>query len=503
MGAPMTGVQRVSEYFSLGVQQGGLDFVDVDVVGDVPVYLDPTAIRVQSGDWVEACATSLYTFFDELLTAIRGGDVARIQMLIYPLSEPNETHLGVSQGRSRGRSLGSHKKADELIAALRRSRAIKSGLIEDLEDTVLFVDGIGADILSDITTCVIRKQLIEYTVSQSNFHNIPLQTQDSGMVWDSGTRSWSSDFIDLPRGPQDKLLLVPKAVVRMHPTYEKGEFYRGYLRPYFIDEEMSKGMASEFVMLVRKGKTNQRMKVVKGDLDESLGTTKSEIATNAERFPQAMRKYRDAKADEVQVPVSIESLAALTGTPTPSLRDLYDEILAVQPGKAGATAYHRAVAAFLTALFTSSLGNQRLELEIHNGMKRIDITYDNVAGDGLFRWLGLNYRAASIVVECKNYTKEPNNPELDQIAMRFSPQRGQIGLMVCRTLQDKQRFLDRCRTAAVDGHGYVIALDDADLEKLLIDFEDAEFTADDERRSYPLLRARFDQLIGVAPTSGG
>lgn len=496
----MTHVQRVSGYYNLGVEQGGLDFVDVDVLGDVPVYIDPTAIRVQSGDWVEACAHSLYTFFDALLGAIRADDLTKIKQLIYPLSEPNETHLGVSKGRSRGRSLGSRKKADELVGALRRSRAIKSGLIEDLEDTVLFVDGIGKDILSDITTCVIRAHLIEYTVNQSRFHGIPLQTQHSGRYWDSERREWADGYVDLPRGPEGLLILVPKAIVRLHPTYEKGHFYRGFLRPYFEETELNKGVASEFVKLVRAGKKNARLKIVKGRLDEKLGTTKAEVAKNAERFPQAMQEYRDEKSAEAQVPLSLESLAARTGTPQPSLRELYDEIRAIQPGRAGATAYHRAVAAFLTALFTGSLGNQRLEVELH-GLKRIDITYDNVAGDGLFRWFGLHRAAASIPVECKNYFGDPANPELDQIAMRLSPVRGEIGFLVCRPPNNKQRLLDRCRTAATDNHGFVILLDDDDLHELLQEHEAEEFAPAEERRKYALIRSRFDFLVGVTPAS--
>ncbi|MCK2035679.1 hypothetical protein KZC51_05975 [Microbacterium sp. SSW1-49] len=494
----MTQVQRVSGYFSLGVEQGGLDFVDVDVNGDVPVYIDPTAIRVQAGDWVEACAHGLYTFFDELLGAIRADDLPKIRSLIYPLSEPNETHLGVSKGLARGRSLGSQKKADQLVAALRRSRAIKSGLIEDLEDTVLFVDGVGRDILSDITTCIIRAHLIEYTVNQCRFHGIPLENQISGLFWDSEQRVWRDDYFDLPRGPRGLLLLVPKAIVRLHPTYEKGQFYRGYLRPFFEGIELSKGVSSEFVRLVRAGKKNARLKVNMGQLDENLGTTKAKIAENAESFPQAMKKYRQMKAVEAQVPLSLEALATQTGTPEPSLRELYEEILAIQPGKAGATAYHRAVAAFLTALFTGSLGNQRLEVTLH-GLKRIDITYDNVAGDGLFRWFGLHHAAASVPVECKNYFNDPANPELDQIAMRLSPARGEIGFLVCRTVSNKQRLLDRCRSAAVDNHGYVIALDDVDLLSLLEEFEAAEADASAPRRRYTVIRSRFDELQGITP----
>jgi hypothetical protein len=36
---------RVSEEFNLGRTQPSLEFVDVDVCGDTPVYVDPRALR--------------------------------------------------------------------------------------------------------------------------------------------------------------------------------------------------------------------------------------------------------------------------------------------------------------------------------------------------------------------------------------------------------------------------------------------------------------------------
>lgn len=120
-----------------------------------------------------------------------------------------------------------------------------------------------------------------------------------------------------------------------------------------------------------------------------------------------------------------------------NLRDVLDEIRAVAPGKPGATPYHRAVAKLLAGLFSLSLGNGRIETPIHNAMKRIDITYDNVAMGGFFHWVALHYPAATVVVECKNYGKDAANPEFDQIAMRFSPNHGRMASSRADRLQTR------------------------------------------------------------------
>jgi hypothetical protein len=93
-------------------------------------------------------------------------------------------------------------------------------------------------------------------------------------------------------------------------------------------------------------------------------------------------------------------------------------------------------------------------------------------------------------LECKNYGSEISNPEIDQIAMRFSPARGQLGLLCYRGFGDKQAVVNRCRDAAQDGHDYVIALDDDDLRQLV---EARSNSQDDVTFRY--LGDRFAELL--------
>jgi hypothetical protein len=169
---------------------------------------------------------------------------------------------------------------------------------------------------------------------------------------------------------------------------------------------------------------------------------------------------------------------------------LLNELLAVPPGRNDAAGYENAVESLMTALFYPSLTNPRVQTEIHEGRKRIDITYTNAASSGFFYWLSLHYESAHIFVECKNYTGDPGNPEVDQLSGRFSPARGRVGILVCRTFQDKELFLQRCRDTVNDDRGFVIALDDEDLAALI----------EEQRRSggqheFTLLRQRFGRLL--------
>ncbi len=114
----------------------------------------------------------------------------------------------------------------------------------------------------------------------------------------------------------------------------------------------------------------------------------------------------------------------------------------------------------------------------------------NDARGGFFKWLATHYPSAYVQVECKNYGKEIGNPELDQIAGRFSPGRGQFGMLVCRSVQNRNKLTDSCRDTAKDQRGYILILDDADIVALVTAARDRT----DLRHEFTFLRDRFREV---------
>ncbi len=475
---------RVSEHFGLDRQQPDIDFVDVDVVGDVAVFIDPRALRLLPTDWGSWCVYLLQDFFHTVLQAIRQGRAEDATRLLRTLREPNETHLGYSRGRARGRALGPDS-AHDVSEALSTSVAVQSGLLEDLEDTILMVEGIRSDIVSDIATNVIREPLIRYTQDACETYGIPLvNSVASGPLWNPDRHEWHSRFERLPVVNHRRLLLVPKTIVRASMDYDQDEYYRHYLLEYLRDVELSAN--TELVYLLRDGTP----RVDKKDVAEKYGEGKRAIVRLTRQHPEVLEHYRANKAAYVRPPLGHIELAEAAGGATPDWNALYTGVTQVAPGRSGADAYHKAIERLLTPLFYPSLSTPRIEFPIHRGRKRIDITYVNLAVQRFFAWLAANYPASHVFVECKNYASDPTNPELDQLAGRFSPSRGQFGLLLCRSFQNKDTFIERCRDTAMDGRGFIIPLDDGDLESLIDSDPDAR-----EKKQFDLLKARFDRLI--------
>ncbi|MFF5582967.1 hypothetical protein [Streptomyces hygroscopicus] len=474
----------------------------MDISDDVPVYIDPGMIRHLPDDWGKECLIMLTTFFDSVLDAVRSGDKSRARYLLGNLGEPNETHLGFSSGRSAGRGFG-QQMGVVLAEKLAASQAAQTGLIEDLEDTAFFIDKVGKDIVSDITTNIIRGPLIAYTQQMASVFRIPLEEGvASGAVWNPHALEWEQGYVRLPVAGDRKLLLVPKVIVRRDMYLSRAEYYRNHLVPTLQSEELD-NPSSRLVRTLKDG----RKRVNVRDIVEYYGNSKSDITRESLIRPDVYANYRHVKKSVAPPPISHQELSEASCAPLPDYEGLLGEVLKTPLGRASAADYHRRIEALFTALFYPSLTMPELEEEIHNGRKRVDISYTNVAQDGFFRFLRRHkIKSTYVMVECKNYGKEVGNPELDQLSSRFSPLRGQFGILACRSFEDKSRFLKRCRDTALDYRGYVIALDDEDLRILVADaMEAVDWVPSDppplepeiqpKVESYPLLFRRFKALV--------
>lgn len=473
---------RVSKHFRLGREQPSLDFVDVDITNDLKVFVDPRALQLLPSPWGSECVSLVQNFFQTVLRHIHAGRNGQARRLLAQLREPNETHLGMSRRKAQGRGMGT-ELAKDVWDALSKSEAASSGLLEDLEDTILMVEGVGPDIVSDITTNIIREPLIHYTQDVCRAYGIQTGEVESGPLWDPKARDWYSEYVQLPTARDRKLLLVPKAIVRRRLEYAADEYFRHYILEALIDRELAAN--SSLVKLLKDG----RQRVYKKDLIEKYGSGKTMIVRETLRSPEILAKYRFDKRVP-HPPMSHLALSNETNTDPPKWDELLKAVLDTPPGPDHATGYHRNVEALLSALFYPALMNPALEEKINDGRKRVDIVYTNVAESGFFAWLAQHHPAAHVMVECKNYSRDVGNPELDQMVGRFSPSRGRFGMIMSRSFEDKELFIARCRDSAQAAQGFIVPLDDNDLVTLV-----DEVKAGRERPLFGLLKERFDRLV--------
>ena len=475
---------RVSEYFGLGKTQPYLDFVDIRLDTDIEVFVDPTALKSLKSSWGHECTSLVQHYFDAVLQKIHAGADQGAQNLVSALRERNEFHLGFSSGKSQGHGFGS-KSAESVWGALSQSQAAKSGLLKDLEDTCLLIEGIGRDMVSDAVCNIIRGPLIRYTQDICRYYGIPLTPGvASGPVWNPTAKVWESAFVDLPTTKDGKIILVPKLIVRHRLSYEYNEYYTHYLLPEMQSAELAANTG--LVELLQDG----RKRVTKKALKERYGSDKLAVLKQTLKHPNVLDEYREDKAKNTPPPLDHEQLSEIENVAPPDWNDLITRLKALPVGKDDADAYEKLVEEILSALFYPSLCNPTKQHRIHDGRKRIDITYTNEARTGFFEWLATHYPCAFIFVECKNYGKEVGNPEVDQLSGRFSPSRGRVGLLVCRSVEKPDALQARCNDTAKDDRGFIIYLMDKDLVALM---ENAKLGV--QSMDFPLLVRKFRVLV--------
>jgi hypothetical protein len=452
---------RFSQFFGLGLTQAELDFVDIPVETDVALFLDPYALSVDEDPMFVECNNIVVDFFERVLHQVRRGDSDEALNLLRHVGEANETHLGFSRGTPSGSGIGS-EKARRLYDNLRRSTAVMTGSLSDLAELDLFVEGVAEDNISDLTTNIVRSQLHRYTAEQCVKYGIPLREVAGGFCWNTETHAWENHYADLPVVNGRKVLLVPKASVRHYLALNAEDFYNDFVLDYLQGEHLSAN--TSLVHLLKNGKR----RVYKKDVKAANPFSKNFLAEFTNHNPSVLEGYRRAALLSSE-PLRDEQIEQKQ--PQPQLIDinsLVQKLVAIPTGNSHATAFHRCALGIIEAAFYPGLRGFRVEHEINDGRKRIDIIATN-GGSGFFgNLMSLhNIPAGFVPIECKNYSQDPENPELDQLLGRLSPQRGRFGLLICRHITDKARTLMRCRDAVHNGQGFILVLDDADLTELL------------------------------------
>lgn len=381
----------------------------------------------------------------------------RAANLMSHLHEPEETFLGVSSGKPKGRGVGAGQ-AQQLIKAIQKSKAFKSGLLNDLSEVALYVEGIDRDKISDLTTNIIRSQLVTYTHEQCQLFNVPMKPYSGPPFWDISNSNWIAKIVDLPHIDNDPVLLVPKYIVRRKLSLDSQEFYNKQITDFLVAENLK---ANSSLVQVIKGKR----KVAKGDVRKAKPKSKPMITDMVAANPELLEMYKEIAKKHTAMQTFNDEDPTVT-TICGRLASVFDSI---SSGSKDAEAYHQLVLGSLTALFYPDLIQPHKEWEIHGGRKRIDIVYTNAANTGFFshRRNDKNINANAVIVECKNYSDDIANNEIDQLLSRFDMNRGKFGFMTCRSIDNQKLLKNRCIDAASRGQGYIIVFTDDDFIKML------------------------------------
>ncbi len=148
---------------------------------------------------------------------------------------------------------------------------------------------------------------------------------------------------------------------------------------------------------------------------------------------------------------------------------IIERLKGIREGPHSANEYHALMMDAVGTIFSHQLRKPVKEQRINEARKRVDIVFNNSSQRGFFHDLSLKHQipCAYVFFECKNYSTDPVNPELDQLSGRLSERRGLFGVLLCRKVSDKETMLKRCRDLVHDKRAHILVLDDSDITHLL------------------------------------
>ena len=450
---------KISEKLHLNKTQFELDFVDIDIDTDLPLFIDSNQIRKYDSEFNAKLSDTMDSFFTYLLNTLSNEMDEKAKYLCSHLSEINETHLGLSKGISQGKGVGPIS-AIKIFEVLKNSQAIKNGVLENIEDLRVLVHGFDKDMLSDMLTNILKKHLLDYTIEQCKLLNIELtQNVPSGYFWDEKTCQWENEYTNRLVIDNMPILLVPKKIVNFSLNGSSGQ-YRQHFVLNFLQEENIKNRTS----LVQQRKKSKELFVTKKDIVKSEPTMDKDYLSNfTMKYPDIFQKFKkETLSNSKSMPGNILDAIDINTV----CNTLLDNLKKIPSGSNNASDFHNLMIGIFELLLYPNLIKPTKELEINEGRKRIDICFTNVSENGFFTYVPdkVDIPCPLVFVECKNYSKDVTNPELDQLIGRFSTRRGRLGILSCRNIDNEKLFISRCADTYKDGNGLIIPITDNDIE---------------------------------------
>lgn len=216
---------NLSDVFKLEKKGHELDFVDVDLLIDTEVYVDPILLYRSAIREFNEAHTLIVEFFNRALEFVEKKQQYKAEgMCHFPDAE---NLLGVASDSHNGHG-PSNKLGYRIYKEIIDNPEIKKNGLVFLNEFQLLIEGISFDLVSDAAVQISKEIFILYTQEQCRKHGIELSNVPIDHCFDWEENEWHSKYALLPCNPlrQGKpFILTPWTVVRRYPEGNYKQFY--------------------------------------------------------------------------------------------------------------------------------------------------------------------------------------------------------------------------------------------------------------------------------------
>jgi len=218
---------RLNDFHNVPLRQEDIDFAIPFLDSDIPLYVDPFLLWKSPSMQDNALHTSVVTSFNHLGKMFsKGNETDAIKTLIN-LTECDEVGLGNSGTRT-GKRIG-EKTAVEILSLFKNIPRISQDGFQHFEEIQLLIDNVSKDRISDITCCIIKSWLVDFTIQQCDRIGIPRNAVNLDL-YDYKKQKFINEPVPLPINPVSgvPLLLTPKRWLRYVPWINYDDYFDNY-----------------------------------------------------------------------------------------------------------------------------------------------------------------------------------------------------------------------------------------------------------------------------------
>lgn len=294
---------NISDIFNLNKKQEDLDFIDIVVNDDNLLFIDPRLIEISENPYSKEMKKSIEFFWGEVLKDIRSKDVKSLYKTLSGLSEPNETRLGFAVSKKKGNSI-STKIKPKLIEAIQRNKAVQTGILSDFADAELFIEDIGPDRISDITTKIIKSELVKFTQDQCNNLGIPMETVKQKDFFNTSTLRWEHKSVELPTYAGKAIIFVPKDIVRLKGSSNSNLscFYRFAIRKFISNDK-------DYIQDISPSGKDGLLQLK--DVKAEYPLSKESLSNWMLKYPKMLVDFKSERLKEILKPLSDEQITEI------------------------------------------------------------------------------------------------------------------------------------------------------------------------------------------------
>ncbi|WP_340013693.1 hypothetical protein [Paenibacillus sp. FSL K6-1318] len=197
------------------------EFVDINVLDDQELFIDPCLIEIQQGPWYSNATKLLDDFFNKFYEAYRNNDTPKKLELLSCAREINFTKLGYGKGDN-----GHGNTAEGLLVTFKNLENLTVSVpsIAKAMDLPVTIPGFNEDGLSDMITNILHLQMNTFTLEQLAIRNVQPNSEDTFDTWNLVSSSWEKVTAPCYRYENNKILLTPKNIVRKKYHFGANQF---------------------------------------------------------------------------------------------------------------------------------------------------------------------------------------------------------------------------------------------------------------------------------------